>query len=126
MNRLELEISNNEQFSIQYWPIFELETGELIGCCGIRPFKEEAHTFELGCHLRKKFWGLGYASEATTAVIHYSFHVLNATRLYAGHHPDNAASEKILKRLGFCYTGRDYYEPTGLYHPSYELKPDGA
>lgn len=46
-NRLETELQNDKHFGIQYWPIFELETGELIGCCGIRPFKSETHSYKL-------------------------------------------------------------------------------
>ena len=121
IHRLDTEIHNDEVFHIQYWPIFELVTGELIGCCGIRPFKAETHSYELGFHLRKKYWGMGYASEAAKVVIDYSFTILGADKLYAGHHPKNKASEKLLLKLGFQYIGKNFYEPTGLYHPSYEL-----
>ncbi|MBE6011459.1 MAG: N-acetyltransferase, partial [Lachnospiraceae bacterium] len=31
------------------------------------------------------------------------------------------ASEKLLTKLEFQYIGKHFYEPTGLYHPSYEL-----
>jgi len=124
MHRLETEICNEKQFHIQYWPIFELASEEFIGCCGIRPFKSEAHSYEIGFHLRKKYWGIGYASEATKAVIDYSFIILKAGKLYAGHHPQNDASKKLLTKLCFKYIGENYYEPTGLYHPSYELVND--
>ena len=30
-------------------------------------------------------------------------------------------AQKILSKLGFHYIGDEFYEPTGLYHPSYEL-----
>ena len=32
--RLEREIKNHEEHRVQYWPIFLLETGEHVGCCG--------------------------------------------------------------------------------------------
>ncbi|SHH51857.1 Protein N-acetyltransferase, RimJ/RimL family [Sporobacter termitidis DSM 10068] len=120
-NRLRLEISNLQRFHVQYWPIFELPAGELIGCCGLRPFSAEKNTYELGFHLRKKFWGRGYAFEAAAAVVKYGFSALRADKIYAGHHPQNLNSKKQLVRLGFRYLGDEYYEPTGLYHPSYEL-----
>lgn len=124
VHRLETEIQNEKRFQIQYWPIFELSTDELIGCCGIRPFGSEIHSYETGFHLRAKYWGMGYASEAAKAVIVYSFDTLKADKLYAGHHPKNEASKKLLTKLGFQYIGENYYEPTGLYHPSYELIGD--
>ncbi|MDR2976742.1 MAG: GNAT family N-acetyltransferase [Streptococcaceae bacterium] len=123
VDRLATEIKNDQLYGIQYWPIFERETGELIGCCGIRPFGSEEHVYEFGVHLRKKFWRKGFAAEAANAVISYSFHTLKAAKLYAGHHPENQASEKLLTQLGFKFIGENYYPPTGLYHPSYELLP---
>ncbi|QHQ59572.1 GNAT family N-acetyltransferase [Anaerocolumna sedimenticola] len=121
LDRLLLEVSNDKKYHVQYWPIFDLKTGELIGCCGLRPFKSEQHSYEIGFHLRRVFWGQGYAFEAAKGVIQYAFSELNAVKLYAGHHPENINSRKLLTRLGFQYIGDNFYEPTGLYHPSYEL-----
>lgn len=118
--RLEKEIHNEMVYHVQYWPIFTLSSNELIGCCGLRPYCE--NEYEIGFHLRPQFWGKGYAEEAATAVIGYAFSVLNADALFAGHNPNNAASAKVLRKLGFCYIGDEFYEPTGLYHPSYELR----
>ena len=119
-NRLKKELENNERFGIQYWPIFELASGELIGCCGLRPHGEKQH--EIGFHLRPQFWGQGIAVEAATAVIRYAFSVLQAESLFAGHNPLNVNSAKVLKKLGFSYVGDEFYAPTGLNHPSYLLK----
>ncbi|WP_202903269.1 GNAT family N-acetyltransferase [Gorillibacterium massiliense] len=118
--RLQVEIDNQKQFQVQYWPLFEMATGELIGCCGLRPFPEEQNAYEIGFHLRKEFWGRGYAFEAASAVIQFGFDTLKAETLYAGHHPHNAKSGKLLARLGFDYIGDHFYVPTGLYHPSYK------
>ncbi|MBQ6488046.1 MAG: GNAT family N-acetyltransferase [Solobacterium sp.] len=118
--RLELEVRNDTEQHVQYWPVFELSTGKLIGCCGLRPFGTE--TYEIGFHLRPEFWRRGYAPEAANAVIDYAFSVLHAEAIYAGHHPENHASRRVLQKLGFRYIGDNYYQPTGLYHPSYELK----
>lgn len=118
-NRLETEINNDRLFRVQYWPIFERATGELIGCCGARPFPGEAHTFETGFHLRKAFWGKGCAYEAAKAAMAYCFTQREAEKLVAGHHPQNEASKKLLLKLGFTGIGDRFYEPTGLYHPAY-------
>lgn len=120
-DRLETEINNVIKYQVQYWPIFDTRTEELIGCCGLRPFNSEQYSFEIGFHLRKIYWGQGYAFEAATKVIQYAFTELRALKLYAGHHPQNNGSKKLLTRLGFQYINDNYYEPTGLYHPSYEM-----
>lgn len=120
INRLDTEILNESLYQVQYWPIFELATNDLIGCCGLRPYK--TNEYEIGLHLRPEFWGQGYAQEAADAVIEYAFKVLGAKKLFAGHNPDNGKSRKLLNKLGFIYIGNEFYEPTGLCHPSYELR----
>jgi len=120
-DRLKVEVKNEKNYQVQYWPIFDLMTDQLIGCCGLRPFKSEQCSYEIGFHLRRIYWGQGYAFEAATLVIQYAFTELNAIKLYAGHHPQNIGSRKLLARLGFQYIGDNFYEPTGLYHPSYEM-----
>lgn len=120
VNRLNTEILNELEYQVQYWPIFELTTNDLIGCCGLKPHK--ANEYEIGFHLRPEFWGQGYAKEAANAVIEYAFTSLKAKRLFAGHNPKNDRSRKLLSKLGFIYIGDEFYEPTGLYHPSYELE----
>ena len=62
VGRLNKEIDNNIEYHVQYWPIFELTSDELIGCCGLRTYNEEK--YEIGFHLRPKFWKQGYAVEA--------------------------------------------------------------
>ncbi len=81
----------------------------------------EQNTYEMGFHLRKKYWNQGYAFESAKAVIDYCFTRLNADKIFAGHHPENINSQKLLNRLGFNYIENNFYEPTKLYHPSYEL-----
>jgi RimJ/RimL family protein N-acetyltransferase len=67
-------------------------------------------------------WGRGLATEAGRAVARFAFDDLGATALFAGHHPDNGASRKVLLKLGFVHTHDELYPPTGLLHPSYRLE----
>lgn len=118
--RYHLEIKQDQEHGVSYWPIFLKETNEFIGCCGLRPFHD--NLYELGFHLLPQYWCQGYAYEAALAVIQYAFETLKVDGLIAGHHPDNQSSKFLLKKLGFNYIGKNYYKPTGLYHPSYEMK----
>ena len=63
----------------------------------------------------------GLAVEAARAVIEYALTTLGAAGLFAGHHPANEASRRVLIKLGFHYTHDEFYPPTGLNHPSYRL-----
>jgi RimJ/RimL family protein N-acetyltransferase len=122
--RLEQELVSAESHNIQYWPIFVLENDEHIGCCGLRPYDLARQIYEIGFHIRSQHWGNGYATEAAQRVIAYAFDVLDAQGLFAGHNPRNTASCHILLKLGFSYTHDEFYEPTGLNHPSYMLTAD--
>ena len=124
IDRLQLEIDNEKKFHVQYWPIFEKETGEFIGCCGLRPYDIEKRIYEIGFHLKSKYWGKGLGIEAARAIIQYAFDNLHAAELFAGHNPYNVNSKKVLERLGFHHIGDEYYAPTGLYHPSYKCVSD--
>ncbi len=119
--RLAQEIANQAAYGIQYWPIFLLTSAEHVGCCGLRPYPSEPCVYELGFHLRKMYWGQGLAVEAARAAIEYAFTTLGAAGLFAGHHPANEASRRVLIKLGFCYAHDEFYPPTGLRHPSYRL-----
>ncbi len=119
--RLAREIANGHTSQVQYWPIFLLASGEHAGCCGLRPYQVERRVYEIGFHLRRACWGQGLAVEASRAVIEYAFNRLEATELFAGHHPDNVASRRVLGKLDFQYTHDEFYAPTGLKHPSYRL-----
>jgi [ribosomal protein S5]-alanine N-acetyltransferase len=120
--RLRREIDFDRVHHLQYWPMFFLPDGGFVGCCGLRPYKIAERVFELGFHLRPAYWGTGLAVEAGHAVISHAFGVLGASGLFAGHDPVNAASRRVLEKLGFQYTHDEIYAPTGEMHPSYALK----
>ncbi len=121
--RLDDEIATMRAHNVQYWPLFLLGGGEHVGCGGLRPYRVERGIYEMGFHLRPAYWGRGLASEIGAAIIAYAFSALRATALFAGHHPANAASQRVLEKLGFRFTHEELYPPTGLRHRSYQLVP---
>ena len=116
------EISVEREWGVQYWPVFLLKTNDHVGVCGLRPYNSRNHIFEIGFHLRSDQWRKGFATEAARAIIAYAFTDLKVGGLFAGHHPKNDASRLLLIKLGFRYTHDEYYEPTGLQHPSYLME----
>lgn len=125
--RLTTELNNEKNYNIQYYPIFNLEDNEFIGCCGFRPFTAEGgDDLEMGFHLREKFWGKGYAFEASSIVLNHIHSLFPDKEIYAGHSPDNIASKKLLEKLGFVYFKDSFYPPTQRFHPSYRYKPKSS
>ena len=123
--RLRGEIALQDSCGVQYWPILLRATGDDVGCAGLRPYQQDAGIYELGFHLLPAWWNQGLAQEAARAVIQYAFSTVGARGLFAGHHPENAASRRVLENLGFRYTHDELYGPTGLMHPSYYLEAPG-
>ena len=88
---------------------------KLIGGCRINKVSEnEAH---LGYILNRTYWGNGYATEAAKAMVEFAFNELGVHRVYADCHPENAASIRILEKLGMLNVGRsrDYM----IFHGEY-------
>jgi len=121
--RLRREIENERAHGIQYWPFFLLASGAFVGCAGLKPYEPEPGRFEMGFHLCRAHWGLGYATEAAEAVVRHAFGDLGLTSLLSGHNPANHASRRVLEKLGFNWLRDELFEGTGLVHPLYELRP---
>jgi RimJ/RimL family protein N-acetyltransferase len=117
--RFDAELANQRDHGLAYWPIWL--GGDVVGCCGLKPYRLAERIYELGFYLRPPWWGGGIAVEAGRAVIAHAFGPLDISELHAGHHPDNVRSGNALTRLGFVYAYHELYAPTGLQHPCYRL-----
>jgi len=132
LERLAREIEQQDRYGMQYWPVFLRAEGSLLadgrhaGCAGLRLYESSEAIFEMGVHLFPEFWGQGIARETSEAIIPYAFGALGAAAIFAGHHPQNAASGRLLVKLGFTYQGEKLYIPTGLMHPTYLLRREHA
>jgi [ribosomal protein S5]-alanine N-acetyltransferase len=122
--KLSQEIERQRRDGVQYWKVVLKATGEPIGCCGLRTRDAAGGIYELGFHIMSSHWRRGHASEAAATVVRHAFDVMHLPMLVAGHHPLNAPSRAILGALGFRYVGDELYAPTGLNHPTYELRPN--
>lgn len=80
--------------------VFVIENLEgLIGCAGYRP--DNRGGAELGYWIGKPYWGNGYATEAGKALVAYAFGQGGLDYLVIGHFADNAASARVIAKLGF-------------------------
>lgn len=77
----------------------EGRTPRMVGGIGLNALG--AGRYELGYWLTPSAWGRGYATEAGRVVIEMARHALPARRIEATHHLDNAASRRVLAKLGF-------------------------
>ena len=77
---------------------------KLIGGIELR-LDRENESGELGYWIGKPYWNCGYATEAARAVVAYGFEVLKLNRVHAKHFKRNAASRRVLEKIGMCYEG---------------------
>ena len=81
---------------------FAIVTGDRqVGTVGI---SNHGETVELGYWLARDAWGHGFATEAARLAVGFAFTHLNLEELEAGHFVENAASGRVLAKLGFAYT----------------------
>jgi RimJ/RimL family protein N-acetyltransferase len=86
------------------WILIKRETGQAIGCfqATIRP------TASSIAYVRNpEFWNQGYAAEAGASVLSHVFEAIEMQEIQAEIDPDNRASIKLVKRLGFCFVRYD-------------------
>ena len=75
----------------------------LVGGIGIHDDAGERP--ELGYWIARRYWGLGFATEAGRAMLGIA-RALGLPRLSSGHFIDNPKSGAVLRKLGFRPTGR--------------------
>lgn len=81
-----------------------LSDARQIGGIGLRVEADHRHA-ELGYWLGVRYWGQGYATEAGHEVLRYGFEELGLHRIFASHFKHNAASGRILKKIGMRHEG---------------------
>jgi len=87
------------------WAVEEKRTGTMVGRVGCwRP--EGWPGLEVGWTLRRKSWGLGYATEAGRASLDFAFDHLGERHVISMIHGDNEPSIRVAKRLGMRLEGR--------------------
>lgn len=84
--------------------ITDRRSGELLGAIGL-VLQTEHDRAELGYWIGKPHWGRGYASEAAAALVRYGFEVVGLNRIHACHFADNAASGRVLRKIGMRREG---------------------
>lgn len=88
------------------WAITLTGSNPLIGVVGLTP-SETADRAELGYWLSPDHWGRGIVTEAANAILTFGFERSNLSLITSGYFQDNAASGRVLEKLGFRDVGRD-------------------
>jgi [ribosomal protein S5]-alanine N-acetyltransferase len=79
--------------------------GAFIGWCGLTRWDPDHRSASMGYCLDDAAWGRGYATEAARALLQWAFDTLDLNRVQAETDTRNAASARVLEKLGFVREG---------------------
>jgi RimJ/RimL family protein N-acetyltransferase len=85
-----------------YWVITLLGEDRAIGgvsCCVAR------HAVEFGFLLNRRYWGNGFATGASRAVVEWAFSLPSIWRVWATCDTENLASARVLEKVGLSREG---------------------
>lgn len=88
------------------WALELKERPGLVGTCGLFAWNRNWKKCATGYELAPEATGMGLMREALAAVFAWGFQTLGLNRIEAQVHEDNAASRRLLARLGFAEEGR--------------------
>ncbi|GCF06850.1 GNAT family N-acetyltransferase [Dictyobacter arantiisoli] len=77
----------------------------LIGNCGLRMSYAQEGIADLGYELDRHYWGHGYATEASRALLQFGFEQLHLHRIWAYCLSENVASAHVLEKIGMRFEG---------------------
>jgi [ribosomal protein S5]-alanine N-acetyltransferase len=82
------------------------EEGKFIGNVGIRIRDPRSQEADIGYELGPDYWGNGYATEAAREIVRFGFEQLALHRISSWCVEDNAASARVLQKVGMQLEGR--------------------
>jgi RimJ/RimL family protein N-acetyltransferase len=80
-------------------------SGAVIGGTALHHIVPSCRRAEIGYIIGRSQWGKGYGAEAVRAVLCHGFGEMKLNRIEADIDPNNAASAKLLMKLGFQLEG---------------------
>ncbi|MGH2453956.1 MAG: GNAT family N-acetyltransferase [bacterium] len=87
------------------WAIVERASGKVIGSIRMGEVHPVHARADIGYSLGRRYWNQGLTTEAVRAVLRFGFEEVGLNRIYAVCHVANAASERVMQKVGMTYEG---------------------
>ena len=100
------------------WGVTLKSDHTFIGSAGIHNWNRESQYAEIGYDINQHYWGNGYATEVSRALITFGINQMHLNRIEADIIAGNTASMRVLEKLGFHEEGilRERVYKDGKYH----------
>ena len=123
--RLQKHMAEYKKFGFGLFAAVLKENGEMVGRCGLEAVEKGAVLEgELAWMYKKEHWGKGFASEFGAAMIEQGFQHFPIKRMFARAYHKNAASIRVMQKLGMQYCGLEKEEGEDIV--IYEIYPTNA
>ena len=117
---LDWQFRNYKTYGFGLWAVILKENGEMIGQCGLTMQDYDGRKVpEVGYHLRKEYWHMGYAAEAAIACKEYAFNTLSADEVFSIIRDTNIASQNVARRNGMTVCGTFVKHSSNMDMPHY-------
>lgn len=86
------------------WGLYQNDSGDWVGDLCFKGLPETGNP-EIGYGIEPEFWNQGYTTEAVLAACKWALEQPGVCAIEAETEPDNAASQAVLRKVGFVPTG---------------------
>lgn len=98
---LKRQLGRYQKEGVGLWAVIDKVSGAWVGQVGLTwQQTDRQRELEIGYLLKKRFWHMGYATEAAEGCKQYAFEVLQADRVVSIIRETNLASRQVAERLG--------------------------
>lgn len=109
---IQTRIKDYEKYGYGRWATFLKNEMQFVGWAGLA-YLPEFDEIDLGYRLSPKYWGMGFATEASHAILTYGFDALELSRIIAIAMKENKASIRVMEKVGMKFDKFAPYEPGG-------------
>lgn len=85
--------------------LIERESGAPIGAAGYGPIPEKPRAAEIASWVGEPYWGRGYGTEASQALIDHAFADEDILVLWCSNRPSNTRARRVIEKCGFQFRG---------------------
>lgn len=85
-----------------HWAVWLKDSSDFIGAVNLNPIGGTTR-LQIGCQLKRQYWGQGFASELTRRVLEFAIRDAGLKEVYGVFEKDNIVSRRLLAKLGFVW-----------------------
>lgn len=92
----------DDRLENQFWSVRLIEDNSFVGTINLNEFLDTG-IVHIGCHLARKYWRKGFASETLNPILEHGYNQRNLTTIRAIIHPENSVSIQLFNKTNFKF-----------------------